>query len=342
MISFSVLHKHLLTDPILKQKVEEFDSKEKNYFRMKNTNILTREISYIKHPLSEFLINCFKFWPSYLTFPLHQTLEIWANHISSLDSYPWFIFSNWTFYSNVFSSFLGFVHSSNLLISGNSHEIYLIEKTLVFFSKEPIKGYINSYEKNKYNITSTEDNIDAIEDVMSTSNMQKAVELVSLVTDLNQNKTKYERIFKKKGFNKDTLQRLNKIGEHLKNIFGIDKIEGNKYSFILEEENQNIYAETEGNILTMKGREDIKLGRKKPNKFTIPFIGNELYKPNSTYEVPILVDFMIYLSEKLNDYFQTEVINLRFMSTYQFVFFSGIVLSILSFFYVILSIIRFR
>lgn len=341
---FTFLHKHVLKNPVLKQKVEAYELKENSVFVFKNTKILTRELSYIRNPLSEFLTNCFKFWPPNLPFPLHYVVEIWLLHINTaeLDSLKWYIFSNWTFYSNIFDSFLDFVHSSNLLISGNTHEILLIDKITSFFVKEKIKEHFDNFENIKFNISSTDDQIENsnIFCVISPSNKSKAEDLISLIQDLLKNISKYERILKKNGLNKESLTRLEHIGINLKNLFKIEKVDVNKSYLIFEEEDKNVWAETEGSTLTQKGREDLKLGKKKVNKRNIPYIGNELYKPNSTFEIPVLVDFTIWLSDILNEYFKTEAINLRFMSTYQFLFIFGIFVTIFFIFYLILSLIR--
>ena len=55
---------------------------------------------------------------------------------------------------------------------------------------------------------------------------------------------------------------------------------------------------------------------RKSNKFNVKYIGDPLYQPRQTIEIPYLVQFYIILSEKLNEYLGSDNINLRFLSTY--------------------------
>mmetsp|Transcript_3353 Transcript_3353/g.12742 ORF Transcript_3353/g.12742 Transcript_3353/m.12742 type:complete len:776 (-) Transcript_3353:781-3108(-) len=77
----------------------------------------------------------------------------------------------------------------------------------------------------------------------------------------------------------------------------------------------------ENGELTEEGKRQLIMGARKCSKFDAHFIGDPMYAPATSFEIPVLIDFWIGVSVLLNQYFgykeDAKRINLRFMADWR-------------------------
>eukprot|EP01080_Neovahlkampfia_damariscottae_P009339 gene9339-1426_t len=332
---FQIIQTHILSNDFLKDRV------------MKKDPNLTSGFKIFQKSLFQFFDYSFLYWPRNVSMPLNTIIQLWLNqlqpwkfHKENFKSWQFYILTNWVFYSTTFSSFLTFFSNSELLLSANSNDINSIENVLKLFTSlsEIIKTIDEYLKAQKVHQPQSHDNAAFLFSHMKEmdpktnyktifdSQLLKSIgEILSLGQGICSNPKRFTKIMNLNlNEDKEMIKKIENIMISLSTFFSLNLSEYNDFNTTFTDfdvkKHDNLYnvdvIDPDTNLLSLKGKKEIILGLKKSNKFNVRYIGNPLYQPKQTIEIPYLVNFYIILSEKLNEYIGSDDINLRFLSTY--------------------------
>lgn len=271
-----------------------------------------------------------------------------------------YIASNWVFYSSVFMRFLYFILVNDIFLSANTEDIPLIDNVISLFSEQNMLQILITFDesiakpqkKKQVDISVLYSHLSFIEGpthkyilIFTLENKEKMSSLISLAHEIVTNPDKFSKIMNKNEKqsifkNHDIIQKLENIIKNLCIMFQIDIKEiqkrHKKLSFIeaTKREVKLLKPETistDTMQLTDRGKYQLIMGYRKSNPRDVQYIGDYLHRPITTLEVPHLTEGAIWISDKLNEYFQTKSINLRFFTSYFSVMIFGVVSIILIF-----------